>query len=311
MQKQIFSPLSLVSDLPNIFSDKVKAFRQTATDLVQMEGPLALIVGPCSISDVNAAYRFAENLASLQSDDLFLVMRAFVEKPRSKGGWKGYLYDPYLDGSHQIEDGIRKTRELFLAITEMGVPIAMEFLEPLTLPYLADLVTWGFIGARTSESQVHRQIASSQTMPIGFKNRTDGDIDVAIHGALSARTPHTYLSIDESGHIITQETKGNPNTHIVLRGGLSHTNYDAHSVNQALWAQSNLGTRLLIDCAHGNCQKDPARQAEVFRTVLAQNNPQILGLMLESSLTRSLTDPTLDWPTTASLIQSATLAHSS
>jgi 3-deoxy-7-phosphoheptulonate synthase len=254
-------------------------------------------------------------------------MRVYIEKSRTSTGWKGMLYDPYLDGSHDMHTGLLWTRELLLAIAELGIPIAAEFVDPLAAIYFEDLVTWGFIGARTSASQPHRQFASSLEIPIGFKNSTDGALDDAIHGIAASRAQHTFLSIDPEGRLSMMRSHGNSYTHMVLRGAHDFTNYDAESINYALLRlqRAHLSSRLVIDCSHGNCQREHGKQRDVFHSVLQQleeGNRAICGLMLESHLTDgyqslttdlscvkydiSITDPCIDWQTTENLIR---LAH--
>jgi 3-deoxy-7-phosphoheptulonate synthase len=251
-------------------------------------------------------------------------MRVYCEKPRTASGWKGFLYDPLLDGSHAMHLGIEWTRQLMLDLAAMQVPIATEFLDPLTAFYYDDLVTWGSIGARTASSQIHRNLASALSMPIGFKNGVAGNIAAAINGALAASHPHTYMRICDNGKPTISRTAGNPDAHIVLRGGESGPNYDPASVSEALMHLEHvkLPPRLLIDCAHGNSDKNDERQSVIFRSIIHQileGNANIRGIMLESHLHAgnqplmaspsplrygvSVTDPCLDWDSTAHLIQ--------
>ena len=289
----------------------------------------ALIVGPCSIHDREAAieygHRFRE-LASAVRETCFLVMRVYVEKPRTSTGWKGLLYDPHLDGSSDIQTGLLWTRELLLTLAQMQIPCATEFVDPLAALYFEDLITWGFIGARTSSSQPHRQFASQLQIPVGFKNSTDGNLDGAIHGVKSASAAHSSLNIDRQGKICAVHSAGNPHSHIVLRGAHDFTNYDEPSIYAAVekLKKEELPTRLMVDCSHGNCQKQFEKQIEIFSSILEQmerGNPHILGMMLESHLTSgnqlltedldalqyavSITDPCIDWETTEELIYSA------
>lgn len=265
------------------------------------------------------AERFKE-LSDAVCRTCFLVMRVYVEKPRTSTGWKGLLYDPHLDGSYDIKTGLLWTRELLLSLAQMQIPAATEFVDPLASLYFEDLITWGFIGARTCSSQPHRQFASSRTMPIGFKNSTDGNLENPIHGVLSAMAQHTSMHIDDHGKLCAIHGKGNPFSHIVLRGSHKFTNYDSASIQQALQMleQAGLPGRLMIDCSHGNCQKDHAKQHDVFMSILAQGNDKVFGLMLESHLESgsqpiseelkyavSITDPCLDWKTTEELVYSA------
>lgn len=288
---------------------------------------LLLIVGPCSIHDKLSAIDFAHHLRELAtsvSSHFYLVMRVYCEKPRTASGWKGFLYDPLLDGSNAMHHGIEWTRQLLLELAALEVPTATEFLDPLTAFYYDDLITWGSIGARTSSSQTHRQLASNLSMPIGFKNGIAGNVSAAIHGAMAASEPHTYMGLCENGKPTIMKTNGNPDAHIVLRGGESGSNYDSSSIARTLISceQIKLKPKLLIDCSHQNSGKKYERQLEVFQCVVQQiieGNTHIRGLMLESHLKAgrqtlskdlsnlqygmSITDPCLDWPSTAHLIQ--------
>lgn len=288
---------------------------------------LLLIVGPCSIHDLDSAKEFAlrlKELAQSVSKEFFLIMRAYCEKPRTTFGWKGFLYDPFLDGSCEIRKGIESTRQLLSELASLEVPTATEFLDPFTAFYYEDLITWGSIGARTASSQIHRNIASSFSMPIGFKNGVAGNISAAVDGALAARYPHTFMRICENGTPTISRSSGNPDTHIVLRGGEMGPNYDPLSVSQALikLEEARLVPSLLIDCAHHNSNKKHDQQPIVFQSIVHQileGNTNIRGLMLESHLQGggqpltnppsklrygvSITDPCLDWQSTAQLIR--------
>ncbi len=305
----------------------VAASRRTISDILSGKDPrVAIIAGPCSIHDLASALEYAKRFKELASDvkkHAFLVMRAFVEKPRTTAGWKGLLYDPFLDGSNDIGTGLLWTRELFRELAYMQVPAATEFLDPLTAPFFDDLVSWGFIGARTCASQVHRQLASLLAMPVGFKNSVDGNIDLAIQGVVAARAPHTFLHLDSQGGLQAVQSEGNRYAHIVLRGGLYEPNYDPETVEQAIRKMHLAGIkqRLVIDCSHGNSQKDYLKQKEAFYATLEQihSGREIAGLMLESHLeagsqffsespsllksTLSVTDPCIDWAMTEELIQ--------
>jgi 3-deoxy-7-phosphoheptulonate synthase len=303
--------------------------RKTAQALVKGEDKrLAFITGPCSIHELDTALAYAEKLSTLAKqveESSFLVMRVNVEKPRTALGWKGILYDPYLDGSHAIATGLRQSRKLFLELARRKIPTATEFVDPLSALYYDDLVVWGFVGARTFCSQPHRQLASSFSFPVGFKNGLDGDIDLTINSVLSAFSPHAFLYANQEGKLISKETLGNPWSHLVLRGSHFMPNYDTDSVNEACEKLTNRGLcpRLLIDCAHGNCQKEYQKQKEVFVNVLDQiraGKNEIMGMMIESHLHEgsqslfdelslkygvSITDPCLDWASTEELILSA------
>lgn len=256
------------------------------------DGRFVVIVGPCSIHDEVAGLEYAHKLLGLAeqlSDRILLVMRVYFEKPRTTVGWKGLIYDPRLDGTFDIPSGIERARSFLLKLGDMGLPAATEFLDPVVPQYLADLVSWAAIGARTVESQTHRQIASGLSMPVGFKNSTDGNSQYAVDAAVSARSPHAFLGIDRDGLTAAVHTKGNKHCHVILRGGSRGANYNATNI---LKAQEQLGVsglppRLMIDCSHGNSEKDYRRQAIVFRDVTSQRregNSTIIGCMLESHL---------------------------
>jgi 3-deoxy-7-phosphoheptulonate synthase len=305
----------------------IEESRQTLRKILNGTDPrLLLIVGPCSIHDPISAKDFATRLKKLNhtvGSHFFLIMRVYCEKPRTGLGWKGFLYDPLLDGSYAMHLGIEWTRQLLLELATMQVPAATEFSDPLTAYYYEDLITWGSIGARTASSQIHRQLASGLPMPVGFKNGLAGNISAAVHGAMSASQAHTYMQICENGKPTIMRTDGNRDTHIVLRGGDSRPNYDPSSVSDALALLEDvkLPPRLLVDCTHGNSAKKHDRQPGVFQSVIHQileGNTNIRGLMLESHLYAghqlltndlsqlqygvSITDPCLDWNSTAHLI---------
>lgn len=278
--------------------------------------PLALLIGPCSIDSPDAALDYAHRLKQLAPDlPFFTVMRLFVAKPRSYKGWKGLLYDPHLDGSSDLLHGLRLCRRLFVSLAELEVPCATELLDPLLLPYFDDLLTWGMIGARTSASQPHREMASGAPFPIGFKNDPEGNLSPALYGVAAAATPHTHFGIDPEGRIVLHSTSGNPHTHLVLRGSERGGNYDSASVAHALQQLSalSLPPRLLIDCSHGNSGKVAERQKGVFSAVMEQvrgGNGAIRGVMLESYLEGgrgegygvSKTDECLSWKETEELL---------
>jgi 3-deoxy-7-phosphoheptulonate synthase len=289
---------------------------------------LMVIVGPCSIHDEKAAYEYAGKLKKLKdevSEALLVVMRVYFEKPRTSVGWKGLINDPRLDGTCDIGDGLRKARKILLRINEIGVPAATEFLETITPQYVADLVSWSCIGARTTESQTHREMASGLSMPVGFKNGTDGKLSAAINAVVAAKTAQSFLGIDQDGHTCVVETGGNPWAHIVLRGG-SQPNYDAISIEQARLKliEKSLLENIMVDCSHGNSMKKYQGQAIVWRNVIDQyiaGNDSLIGLMLESNLFEgnqkfsgdlsalkygvSITDECISWETTEQLLLSA------
>src|SRR5713226_3080466 len=252
---------------------------------------LLVIMGPCSIHDVKAAQEYAGKLKEAKARltaDLLVVMRVYFEKPRTTVGWKGLINDPNLDGSFRINEGLRIARRLLLDLNEMGVPAGCEFLDMITPQYIADLVSWGAIGARTTESQVHRELASGLSCPVGFKNGTDGNVRIALDAIRAAQVPHHFLSVTKAGHSAIVSTTGNEDCHIILRGG-KVPNYDAASVDLACrdLAAAGLAQRVMIDCSHANSGKDPQMQVQVGRTVAAQisdGDERIFGVMVESHL---------------------------
>jgi 3-deoxy-7-phosphoheptulonate synthase len=252
---------------------------------------LLAIMGPCSIHDVKAAKEYAGKLKQAKdrlADDLLVVMRVYFEKPRTTVGWKGLINDPKLDGSFQINEGLRLARRLLLDLNELGLPAGCEFLDMITPQYVADLVSWGAIGARTTESQVHRELASGLSCPVGFKNGTDGNVRIALDAIRAAQAPHHFLSVTKAGHSAIVSTAGNEDCHVILRGG-KQPNYDPTAVNAAAksLAEAGIPARIMIDFSHGNSGKDPQRQIEVGREVAAQiarGDERIFGVMVESHL---------------------------
>jgi 3-deoxy-7-phosphoheptulonate synthase len=286
---------------------------------------LMVVVGPCSIHDERAALEYAARLRGLTEkvgDRLLLLMRVYFEKPRTTVGWKGLINDPWLDDSFDVPEGLRIARRLLLSIAEMGLSTATEMLEPITPQYIADLVTWAAVGARTTESPTHRQMASGLSMPVGFKNGTDGEIATAIDALIASRTPHNFLGIDASGHTCIIHTTGNPWGHMILRGGRNGPNYGPEHVAQAaeLLGHRGLSPRFMIDCSHANSNKDYRRQGEVWTNVLHQRlegSNAIVGMMIESNLKPgaqklvepakleygvSITDGCIGWDETEELI---------
>ncbi len=259
---------------------------------------LVVIVGPCSIHDPLAALDYARRLKSLadeHADDLCLVMRVYFEKPRTTVGWKGLINDPRLDGSFAINDGLRLARRLLVDLAELGLPAGCEFLDPISPQFTSDLVSWGAIGARTTESQVHRELASGLSMPVGFKNGTDGGVQIAIDAVRSSAHPHRFLGVTEQGLCAIVSTRGNPDCHVILRGGETGPNYDAMTVQKTAAALKAAGRppRLMIDTSHGNSGKDHRRQPIVAQDVAAQvggGEPAIFGLMMESFLVEGRQD---------------------
>jgi len=304
--------------------------RQAIQDILdRRDRRLMVVTGPCSIHDPKAALDYAtrlRRLAGMVQSTLFLVMRVYFEKPRTTVGWKGLINDPDLDDSFRVEKGILLARRLLLRFTEMGLPTATEALDPIIPQYIADLISWSAIGARTTESQTHREMASGLSMPVGLKNATDGSIQVALNGIQSARTPHHFLGIDPNGRSAIFRTTGNPYAHIVLRGGSGRTNFDPVSIRRTedQLRKAGLPVNIVVDCSHGNSNKDYKRQGAAFRSVIDQvvtGNPSIAGLMLESNLREgcqplarnpralkygvSVTDACIGWETTEELILEA------
>jgi len=287
---------------------------------------LVMIVGPCSVHDADAATDYAQRLAVLAADlreKLIVVMRVYFEKPRTTIGWKGLINDPHGDGSHDVNAGLHTARQLLLKINALGLPCATEFLDPIVPQYTADLVTWAAIGARTTESQTHREMTSGLSMPVGFKNPTDGNLQIAVNALISARHPHVFLGIDGSGTTCIVRTSGNPDVHLVLRGGNKGPNYSAADIaaaKEALGGEPG-ERRILVDCGHGNTNKDFTKMPDVFRAVVEQSRAgetAILGTMIESNLVagrqdlsetltygQSITDPCIDWDTTNELLREA------
>jgi 3-deoxy-7-phosphoheptulonate synthase len=302
--------------------------REAVRRILRKEDPRLLItVGPCSIHDPDGAMEYARKLNALRQElegQLCVFMRVYFEKPRTTIGWKGLINDPHLDGSHDIETGLKRARRLLLDITALGLPAATEFLDPTTPQYLADLVSWTAIGARTTESQTHREMASGLSMPVGFKNGTDGGLQIAIDALSAANHPHSFLGIDPDGFTCIVRTTGNQDGHVVLRGGRLRTNYDAESIADAVAQLRAAGVpaALMVDCSHANSAKQHVRQEEVWRSVIGQRmagNDALIGLMVESYLNEgnqpipknrnelqygvSLTDACINWETTERMLR--------
>ncbi len=301
--------------------------RDRLTRILRQEDPrLLVVVGPCSIHNVDAALQYAQRLSRLQrdlSERMEIVMRVYFEKPRTTIGWKGLINDPHLDGSQDIEAGLRMARKLLLEINELGLPAATEFLDPIVPQYTAELISWAAIGARTTESQTHREMASGLSMPVGYKNATDGSLQTAVDAMFAARSPHSFLGIDEDGVTSIVRTSGNPDGHIILRGGRDRTNYDAQSILEAETSlrKAKLAGTLMVDCSHANSGKQPERQEVVWQSVIAQRaagNKSLIGLMVESNLQEgsqpfpqppeklvpgvSITDACVSWETTERML---------
>lgn len=286
---------------------------------------LVVIVGPCSIHDPAAAMEYAASLKQIADslqDDLLIVMRVYFEKPRTTVGWKGLINDPDLNDTFQIDKGLRLARKLLLDLAELGLPAGTEYLDLISPQFIADLVSWGAIGARTTESQTHRELSSGLSCPVGFKNATDGDVQVAVDAIRSASNPHHFLSVTKQGHSAIFETTGNQDCHVILRGG-KHPNYDMFSVDDAkkMLEKAGLPPRIMIDASHSNSRKIPARQVDVtndIATQVARGNHDIFGVMLESNLVegrqnvvegqeltygQSITDACMGWGDTAGLLE--------
>src|SRR3984885_2331895 len=327
--KVVLPPAFLEEELPITEASSATVFK-ARTEIVNIlngkDRRLLVVVGPCSIHDTEAAREYAELLKGAiaeHSEELCLVMRVYFEKPRTTLGWKGLINDPYLDESFRINDGLRLARHLLLDLAEMGVPAGTEFLDMISPQYVASLVSWGAIGARTTESQVHRQLSSGLSCPVGFKNGTSGNVQIAIEAIVSAANPHTFLGHSKTGQSAILFTRGNPDCHIILRGGRQTTNYDAAAVAQTAeqMEKADVAPRIMIDCSHANSNKDHTRQGLVCRNVAAQiaaGDRRILGVMIESNLVagaqtlvpgkplvygQSITDACIDWNETHGLLR--------
>ena len=329
--RPLLSPAKMKKEIP-VQEKAEQTVRQSRMEVeAVLEGqdsrPL-VILGPCSIHDRKAALEYAGRIAKMREeleDKLLLVMRVYFEKPRTTVGWKGLINDPHLDGTLDLEAGLKAGRKLLAEINEMGVPAGTEFLDPIVPQYLSDLVTWAAIGARTTESQTHREMASGLSMPVGFKNGTDGSLQVAVDAMLSARTGHAFVGIDVEGATSVIRTTGNNSTHLVLRGGRDRTNFDPESLQVARDSlrKHGLPQRLMVDCSHANSGKEATKQETAWKSVIEQKrsgSPGILGLMLESHLQEgrqdmppegakglkygvSLTDACMGWEQTESLLR--------
>ncbi|MBE7373516.1 3-deoxy-7-phosphoheptulonate synthase [Pseudomonas lopnurensis] len=327
----LITPEQLKRELPLTTSalQTVSHGRQVVRDILDgKDHRLFLVIGPCSIHDLKAAHEYAERLKVLAekvSDSLFLVMRVYFEKPRTTVGWKGLINDPYMDDSFKIQDGLHIGRKLLLDLAEMGLPTATEALDPISPQYLQDLISWSAIGARTTESQTHREMASGLSSAVGFKNGTDGSLTVAINALQSVSSPHRFLGINQAGGVSIVTTKGNNYGHVVLRGGNGKPNYDSVSVALCEQELNKAGIRpnVMIDCSHANSNKDPALQPLVMDNVanqILEGNDSIVGLMIESHLGWgnqsipkdlselkygvSITDACIDWDTTEKAVMS-------
>ncbi len=310
--------------VPDALAERVAAARHVVRNILERRDHRLLVVaGPCSIHDVDAALEYARRLDALAqrtADSLFVVMRAYFEKPRTTVGWKGLINDPYLDDSFHIEDGIHIARRLLIDVGEIGLPISTEALDPIAPQYLHDLIAWSAIGARTTESQTHREMASGLSSAVGFKNGTDGGLEVAINALRSVTKPHRFLGINQSGQVAVIHTRGNELAHIVLRGGHSGPNYDTAAISEceASLQAAGLAPNIMVDCSHANSEKDHRRQPAVAREVasqIADGNGSIIGMMIESNLFEgnqqlsdaldygvSITDACIGWEDTEALL---------
>lgn len=326
--KPLITPEELKEKFPQSkqMADLIAQSREAIQDILTNKDKRRIVItGPCSLHDHKAAMEYAQRLKKLQEkvkDKLLLVMRAYFEKPRTTVGWKGMLYDPQLDGSYNIEEGFHKAREILLEMAKIPLPAATELLDPIVPQYLADMISWAAIGARTTESQIHRQMASGLSMPIGFKNATDGNIAGALDAIKTASNEHSFMGINRLGQVVIAETKGNKHGHLVVRGGSSGPNYASEYIAFAEVMLKKLGTNngIIIDCSHANSNKDPKQQRLVLADVAEQirnGNKSIAGVMLESFLYEgnqkpdepenlkygvSLTDKCIGWDETEELI---------
>jgi len=327
----LITPQALREELPlkEEARQYVKDARAIIADIIHKKDHRLLVVsGPCSVHDIDGAKEYARKLKALHDkyqDSLYIVMRVYFEKPRTTVGWKGMINDPHMDGSFDVEAGLRKARELLIYLTDLGLPLATEALDPISPQYLAELFSWSAIGARTTESQTHREMASGLSMPIGFKNGTNGSLGVAINALQSAASPHRFMGINRQGQVALIKTSGNPDGHVILRGG-KQPNYDSVNIAQceSELSEQNLVPSIVVDCSHGNSSKDYQRQPLVTENVVNQiceGNTSIIGIMLESNLNAgnqsadlpvsdlaygvSVTDACIDFVTTEQVLEGA------
>ena len=326
-------PSELLSELP-LGDERTRTVLRGRDDVAAiLEGSddrVLVVVGPCSVHDVDAAAEYAGGLAEAaeeMKDELLVVMRVYFEKPRTTIGWKGLISDPHLDGSGDVNTGLKIARELLLEVLDLGLPVGCEFLDPITPQYISDTVSWGAIGARTTESQIHRQLGSGLSMPVGFKNRTDGDVQVAVDAVRAAAVPHAFAGIDDSGTPAILHTKGNRDGHVILRGGRNAPNFGEEPVGEALGLlrKAGLNERVVVDASHDNSGKDPERQPDAVSAIadqIASGSGAIVGVMLESFLVagrqdlstepliygQSITDACMDWETTVLVLDKLTAA---
>ena len=333
--QEVIPPESLMSDLPmsSEASSLVFKTRQEVADIIHKnDDRLLAIIGPCSIHDPKAAIEYAQllaNSADRYRESLLIVMRVYFEKPRTTVGWKGLINDPHLNNSFNINEGLKIARKLLLDINELGITAGTEYLDPISPQYVGDLVSWGAIGARTTESQIHRQLASGLSCPIGFKNSTDGDVQIAVDAIKSSNHSHIFLSVTKQGHSAIFSTAGNPDCHVILRGGANGTNFDRVSVaaTQELLSDADVDAGIMVDMSHANSQKDHNKQLLVCESIchqLADGDSNIVGVMVESNLLsgrqsitddlsalnygQSITDACVDWADTEKIIEQLSAA---
>lgn len=322
--KELLPPIAHLYNLPisEVASGLVHRTRHEIADLIHgKDNRLLVIIGPCSIHDPEAALEYAEKLLPLRKkyeQELLIVMRVYFEKPRTTVGWKGLINDPHINGTFDINFGLHQARKLLLALNDMGMPASTEFLDMITPQYYADLISWGAIGARTTESQVHRELASGLSCPVGFKNGTDGNLKIAIDAIGAAGHPHHFLSVTKTGHSAIVHTVGNTDCHVILRGG-KEPNYDSEHVRAAAQelAKAGMPTKMMVDCSHANSRKDFRRQKEVAQDIavqLAAGENDIMGVMVESHLVegrqdkpevygQSITDACIGWDATEEVLE--------
>jgi 3-deoxy-7-phosphoheptulonate synthase len=328
--KELKTPNDIISKFP--LSEKainlIKSSRKEIADIIEgIDTRLLVIVGPCSIHDPVGAIDYAMRLfeqRELYKDKLCIVMRTYFEKPRTTVGWKGLINDPYIDGTYCINEGLEMGRELLTEITDIGMPVSVELLDTTTPQYISDCISWGAIGARTVESQIHRELASGVSFPVGFKNGTDGRVDISIDGMISARNPHNFLGITKEGKAAITMTEGNKYTHIILRGSKTGTNYSKENISKVVLELESRGgvcERVLVDCSHGNSRKDYRNQSRVIDDIILQKSKSIMGVMIESNIQsgkqdididverdsleygKSITDECVDWCETLEMLR--------
>ena len=324
-QKSLRSPAELIEEFPvsDAARDTVLRVRSDIHDILSCaDDRVAVVVGPCSIHDPEAAVEYAQQLRTVAerlNDDLLVIMRVYFEKPRTTVGWKGLINDPNIDGSFEINKGLRIARKLLLDVNDQGIPAGVEYLDLISPQYIADLVGWGAIGARTTESQGHRELASGLSCPVGFKNGTAGSVQIAVDAIGVAKHSHHFLSVAKDGRSTIFETSGNEDCHLILRGGSGNTNYDAASVDDAAAAceKSGVPARIMIDCSHANSRKQHTRQSYVCQDIcyqIAHGDRRIIGVMIESNLIegkqsepavrgQSITDACIGWDETVGLLE--------